>query len=445
MRLVAPPTVLGPLVVHLLGGGELERAAIGFLGISPRRGGELLLRDWQGVPSSEYLIQLPYHLEVHPGFWARHAKRARLSGEGLLIAHSHPNSPSRPNFSPSDDAGERVLVPKLRARTDGTVISMVVGTEGIRARMLGESTGKWSPLTVDTDQPIPTDSVGDTSHQKFDRQIRFIGKQGQIRLAASHVTVVGAGGIGSHVVEQLARLGVGRLTVVDPDRVEMSNISRIIGSTKADARVRKQKVHISKRTVRKIGGPSRVKTADSDATRGKVARTLLEADLIVGATDTQFSRSVLNAIAYQYFVPVIDIGVELQAGGASGGRVTWLRPGLPCLWCRGILDPEQVRVEQLDPDSRRLEAGAGYVTGADVPQPSVVTFNGVVASLATTEVLFHLTRHSGNTPPPMLAYRIADGTVRRIGGQPREGCVTCSTSGVLGAGDLADPPWRSGS
>ncbi len=445
MRLVAPEHILDPLMRHLLGGGELERAAIGFLGISPRRGGELLLRDWQGVPSSEYLIQLPYHLEVRPDFWARHAKRARFSGEGLLIAHAHPHSPGQPDFSLSDDAGEKLLVPKLRARTDGAVISMVVGPEGIRVRMLNDAGEAWFPVTVGNDEPTRPTEAEVAPIEAFDRQVRFLGRQGQDMLMKSEVAVIGAGGTGSHVIEQLTRLGVGQITVFDPDRIEASNVSRIIGSNALDAKLHRQKVKIMRRTVRKVGGPTRMTAIAADVTRSGLAKSLINADVIVGATDTQLSRSVLNAIAYQYYVPVIDIGVELQAGGASGGRVTWLRPGLPCLWCRGILDPEQVRVEQLDPDSRRLEADAGYVTGADVPQPSVVTFNGVVASLATTEVLFHLTRHSGNTPPPMLAYRIADGTVRRIGGQPREGCVTCSTSGVLGAGELADPSWRSGS
>jgi molybdopterin/thiamine biosynthesis adenylyltransferase len=71
---------------------------------------------------------------------------------------------------------------------------------------------------------------------RHDRQIRAFGHDGQRRLGAATAAVVGAGGIGSLLVQGLAHLGVGRLIVIDPDRVEPSNLNRLAGATAADAR-----------------------------------------------------------------------------------------------------------------------------------------------------------------------------------------------------------------
>ena len=65
---------------------------------------------------------------------------------------------------------------------------------------------------------------------RFERQVRLFGKEGQERIKNAHVAVIGAGGIGSHVVQQLAFLGVGCLTIIDSDDLEETNKNRLIGS-----------------------------------------------------------------------------------------------------------------------------------------------------------------------------------------------------------------------
>jgi len=168
----------------------------------------------------------------------------------------------------------------------------------------------------------------------------------------------------------------------------------------------------------------------------------MECDGIIGCTDNQWSRTVLNAIAYQYYVPVLDLGVELQTSGAMGGRATWLTPGTACLWCQQILHPNRVRAEQLPPDTRVDELARGYIEGLDEPAPAVVSINGVVASLAITELLARTTGFAGSDPRPnVLMYRISDGVVRRSSVMPNPACPTCSPLGQLGLGDLGTAPW----
>jgi hypothetical protein len=96
-----------------------------------------------------------------------------------------------------------------------------------------------------------------------------------------------------------------------------------------------------------VGGPARIIEIRASVTDEKPAQALLSCDVIFGCTDTQWSRTVLNTLAYQHYLPVLDLGVELQLSGAMGGRVAWLSPGSACLWCLNILDAERVRIEQL--------------------------------------------------------------------------------------------------
>ncbi|MFP3415922.1 ThiF family adenylyltransferase, partial [Bacillus sp. SIMBA_074] len=68
----------------------------------------------------------------------------------------------------------------------------------------------------------------------YDRQARIFGDRGQAILASSKVAVVGLGGIGSLIGEYLARLGVGELLYIDPDRLDPTNLPRVVGARRSD-------------------------------------------------------------------------------------------------------------------------------------------------------------------------------------------------------------------
>jgi molybdopterin/thiamine biosynthesis adenylyltransferase len=442
-RLDVPPRLWRALRDDLLSTPEVERAAVGFAGVASHDSRtRLLLRDWTAVPPDEYMVQVSQHLEISPTFWARAAKRARQSGEALVIFHSHPRG-SQPSFSGSDDAGEHMLIPKIQARAPVPVGAVVVSPVGERGRV------------TEVDQPardLRVQLVGDQfkvggnrpTDDRFDRQVRALTRDGQAALSSLSVGVVGAGGLGSHVIQQLVHLGIGEVIAIDPDHVARSNLSRLVGATRFDALLHRAKTHVARRLARRVGGPTKVTEVRRSITEEWAARRLLSCDVIIGCTDNQWSRTVLNAIAFQYYVPVIDLGVELQQRGAIGGRVAWLGPGAACLWCLNILNAERVRIEQLPKGTADAERARGYIEGVDEPAPAVVSMNGVVASLAVTELLARITGFAGSDPRPnLLLYRAADGVVRRTSPPAKNGCLTCSTSGQLGAGDLAGPPWHS--
>ena len=443
--LTIPATLWNDLRADLLSTPELERAAVGFAGtVGGKEPSRLLLRDWTAVPLDEYLVQRPYHLEVSPVFWARAAKRARETGEAVVIAHSHPHSHEPPEFSPSDDGGEDDLVPKIHQRASIPVAAVVLSPGGVTSRLTLPA-GRRRALSLRLVGQPEAPSAPPPDLRGHDRQIRALGRDGHATITGLTVGVVGAGGLGSHVIQQLLHLGVGRIIVVDPDRVETTNLSRLVGATRADVRRRRPKTTVASRLARQLNSSSSVVELKGSTTEVSVVRRLLECDVVIGCTDNHWSRMVLNGLAFQYYLPVVDLGVELQISGAIGGRVTWLAPGSPCLWCLGILDAERIRVEQLPPAVREHDLARGYIQDLDEPAPAVVSINGVVASLGVTELLARTTGFAGSAArPSLLLYRLAEGDVRRVSTSSRDHCPTCSTDGLLGLGDLCQPPWLSG-
>ncbi|TGV96253.1 ThiF family adenylyltransferase, partial [Mesorhizobium sp. M2D.F.Ca.ET.145.01.1.1] len=123
---------------------------------------------------------------------------------------------------------------------------------------------------------------------RFDRQIRAFGKDGQQRIAALQVGIVGLGGTGSIVAQQLAHLGIQRFLLIDPDEIEISNLNRVVGATPAD--VGQTKVAIAGRMIRHIRSDADVVAIVGDVTTRSVARRLSRTDFIFCCTDTHASR-----------------------------------------------------------------------------------------------------------------------------------------------------------
>lgn len=400
----------------------------------------LVIREVLPAERSDYLIKSPIHLEMQPAFWARVTKRAKVTGAALVIFHSHPCAPQVPTFSPSDDWGEDQLIPKVTARAPGPHATVVWGPRGERGRIHRD--GMACPMEIGAPLDVQTMSSTPTSGA-HERQILALGAQGHARLRAARIGVVGLGGTGSHVTQQLLHLGVGTIVAMDPDVVEASNLSRLVGARMTDAQRAVRKADVVRRVARDVGGFTHLDSSERDVVDDIVARDLAErVDVIFGCTDTAWSRLVLNALAFAYGVPVVDLGVELQAEGSSGGRVTFAGPDAGCLWCTGVIDERRLRAEQSPPALREAQSALGYVPDLDVPEPSVVSINGVVASLAVTEVLDRLVhfRSPNAVPASTLIYRLADGTVRRVAAQSGH-CSFCSGPNV-GAGDAAILPTR---
>lgn len=393
----------------------------------------LLVRETLLPVEQDYASRGLDHAVLKPEFVARVAKYARLGGFSLIFVHTHP-SEYPPHFSAVDDRGEAELAAFLSRRGQSSVhAAMVLSTGGLRARVLAKNT------------PMKVVSVGDklvvafdplveqeTVEQLFDRQIRAFGASGQRALQRLRVGLVGLGGTGSIVAQQLVHLGIRDFILIDPDQVDATNLNRVVGADLTD--LGRPKVDIARRYLERFASNVRVKTVVADVVRASVARHLVEADLLFSCTDSHGSRAVIQQVAYQYLIPCIDVGSTIVATSGKVtsifGRVQLLGPDQPCLWCTGLLNSEEVRRDMMNEFERKLDP---YIQGSREPAPSVISLNGTVVSLAITMLLGMAT--SVPIDGRHLIYNARTATVRPVRATAQDGCFICSRRGVFGRGD----------
>jgi molybdopterin/thiamine biosynthesis adenylyltransferase len=254
------------------------------------------------------------------------------------------------------------------------------------------------------------------------------------------VGVVGLGGTGSAVAQMLTYLGVRRFTFVDYDIVEASNLNRLVGLSRGD--IGKAKVSAVSKYLRRLSSDVEVAAVQANLVDEGAAKRLLDCDFLFCCTDSHGSRALMNQLAYQYFIPCVDMGVALNVVAGKlehvTGRTQLLAPGLGCLTCARTLDPEEVRRDFLTDAQRRADP---YIVGAHEPQPAVVSLNATVASLAVT--MFMSVVVGVPTTARYQLYNGLQGSVRSIIYDPAPNCIVCSKRGALGKGDSWPLPARS--
>ena len=275
--------------------------------------------------------------------------------------------------------------------------------------------------------------------KRFDRNILFFGKEGQERLSATNVAVVGIGGLGSHVIQQLALLGVGRLILIDSEELDDTNRNRYIGSRHDDPVPGTPKVAIGQRLAHEINPQINVLAiAQPLANHQSFQAIISESNFVFGCLDNDGARLILNELCLAYDKPYFDLasGIDVEEG-RYGGRVCVRWNGIGCLVCHEVLDPVEAGLDlQSDEQRKNCEAIYGMpVDALGAAGPSVVSINGVVASLGVTEFMLAV---SGvrSEPKRVLTYHGDRGVVLAKSVPPRDGCYFCSD--ILGKGDYAN-------
>src|SRR5919205_3136483 len=125
------------------------------------------------------------------------------------------------------------------------------------------------------------------TEDRYSRQRLFapIGEAGQAQMANSHVVIIGCGALGAMQAETLARAGVGRLTLVDRDFVEESNLQRQIMFEEADARERLPKAVAAARRISRVNSDVRVEPIVADVNFENIEELIAQADLVIDGTD----------------------------------------------------------------------------------------------------------------------------------------------------------------
>jgi molybdopterin-synthase adenylyltransferase len=159
--------------------------------------------------------------------------------------------------------------------------------------------------------------------------LSVIGEAGQVRLRESRVLLAGCGATGTVIANHLARAGVGRLTVIDRDFVELNNLQRQLLFDEADVREGLPKAIAAERRLRAVNSEIAVTGLVADLNAANVEELVRDADLVMDGTDNFETRYVLNDACVKLGKPWVYTGVV-----ATYGMALLVRPGrTPCLRC----------------------------------------------------------------------------------------------------------------
>jgi adenylyltransferase/sulfurtransferase len=259
--------------------------------------------------------------------------------------------------------------------------------------------------------------MADADPDRYSRQIRFapLGPEGQARLAAARVAIVGCGALGSAAAMALARAGVGHLRLIDRDVPELSNLPRQVLFDEADVTAGLPKAAAAARQLSRINSAVTVEPVVADLTAANAVALLAGVDVIVDGTDNLEARYLVNEVACRSGVPWVH-------GGALGaeGRVLGVIPGqTACLRCLVPEPPSPGTLPTCDT--------AGIIGPAAL----------VVAAVQAAEAMKLLVGAAGESAGRMLAcdlwtfqWRVVDLTPLAVAG-----CPTCRGG---------DYPWLEG-
>jgi molybdopterin/thiamine biosynthesis adenylyltransferase len=325
------------------------------------------------------------HVAIDEAYTLRVALGSEQHPFGVGVVHSHPEG-CPPIASPIDDdmdsyysayfgdfAPDRPYVSLIAAKLGGELV--------LSGRVWWR--GQWRGVDRFCVEGTLVQTWAKGYFARDDIQVRertarlnaAFGTHAAVRLRQATVAVIGAGGTGSAAIEVLARAGVGRLIIVDPDRLTESNLERVHGSVPAHAARTCPKVSLAREHVHAIDPSCEVIGLVGSLPQDAVIDDVITADVMLGCTDQAHSRLALSDIALRYVIPALDSGVVLEgAEGTVTGQVIQLvrcLPADPCLLCRGMIDAKRVAEELMSPQERhqRQAAAEEAIARGEKPDP----------------------------------------------------------------------------
>ena len=305
----------------------------------------------------------------------------------------------------------------------------------------------------------PTPLSGAICREMYDRQSRLFGDLGQEILHQTRVGIIGLGGVGSIMAELLGRLGVGQFVLADPDKVELTNLPRLIGARRSDMAfptwlptrfqklIRRNKVDIAARNIRHANPGAQITIMARDFLDADVAARFTDCDYLFLAADTMGARLLFNAIVHQYGISGVQVGAKIPVdkNGQIGDVFCVSRPVTPdsgCLWCNGLINPNRLQDEAVPAIAKREYA---YLNDPEVVAPSVITINAVACAHAVDDFLFHMTGlNYDNKENTWFRWNSRRNKAGYDVPRASQDCLDCSQSDEsrLGRGDHAVLPTR---
>jgi molybdopterin/thiamine biosynthesis adenylyltransferase len=245
---------------------------------------------------------------------------------------------------------------------------------------------------------------------RYSRQKLFkpLGEAGQEKIAKKHVIIIGAGALGSVNAESLVRAGIGRLTIIDRDYVEMSNLHRQQLYTEKDAMKGLPKAVAAKNRLNEINSETHITAYVAEADAEMLAELVKDADILLDCTDNFDIRFIINDISIKYQIPWI----YGSCVGSTGMSYTILPGKTPCLNCL----------------TESFPISGGTCDSAGIIAPAVQ----MTAAYQTTEVLKLLAEDHQSLREGVLTFDLWDNQSyhMKVSKAKKNECPTCGDKPV---------------
>jgi len=418
---------------HLFPGDGKESVALALCGLNEWRHAAVARRivcvhEIHPIPDDQCLKRQADRVRWSTDAIPRLLETAQGRGHVLLKIHSHPTGYAA--FSGFDDIADRELFtgvgswldsefPGISAvmLPDGRIFARAISDEGVFSPVSRVAVAGHDLMIWDHDELSEDGELEDLDR----RTAQVFGKRTTELLSRLSVGVVGTSGTGSAVVEQLYRLGVGELVLVDPDVAEEKNVRRIYNSTMADAAAARSKVDILADAIQRSGLATLVIRIPQDLFNKDVVSRLAQCDIVVGCMDSVDGRDLLNRMAVFYTIPYFDLGVRIDADGRGGveqvcGNVHYVRPDGSTLMERGVYTAEELQAAALrrdHPEMYEEQKKEKYVIGMAEDRPAVISVNTLAAAIAANDLLarLHPFRDDPNSEVAVTRFSLTQGRV----------------------------------
>jgi len=381
--------------------------------------------------ASDYTSRGLAHLRIKREYiYARLVEmQSRGEADTLIDVHTHPFCAAQASFSAVDDRDEIDFHHWLTDMLDDVHYGSIVLSRSDYAARLWQRQGKTSialparikTQTVPENWPASGDSTASESpgaeamtsdpvtaatdpEQGFlARSVLALGLDNLRRIMHDQcIAVIGTGGLGSVVAENLIHSGFQQLQLIDPDRVEVTNLNRIVGADRAAAEAQRLKVEVVREHLLGINPAATIEAYPLDIQDQSLRAPLARADWLLVTTDNHLSRYHAQATALQFGIPLVSVGSNISVVDGTitdmSGEVIVARYGdRLCLNCLGRLASTQMAAEAMPALGAEL-ARRGYVSGRDVKEPAVKTLNAILGALTVDVLLNQYTERQVHTP-----------------------------------------------
>lgn len=393
------------------------------------------------------------NVEINIQYFKGICRIAKQEGSGIALIHSHLVSGWQ-GMSTDDFTTERSYASTAESLTELPLIGLTLGTDGAFSARIWEENNEWYEKKWASTVRIVGKKLSVTYHDDlrpkptfkeiYKRTITVWGEENHAQLARLRIGVVGLGSVGSMVVEALARMGIERFVLIDFDEVQEHNLDRLLGATVQD--IGHTKAYIADRQLRKAATATNTHSSIilHSITEEVGYRNALDCDVLFSCVDRPWPRQIINHIAYNHLIPVIDGGIQVRLDESTGAfqgadwQLQTVGPDRPCLQCLGAFNPADVSTEQ-----EGLLEDTSYLAGLPASHgfkrnENIFPFSANLASLEILQFIEMVTGMGGQECFGVQRFAYNQGYIRLVESMRCEN--GCTYSKNIAMGDSKYPP-----